>query len=108
MKCFAVAALAACAAGLAAAQGGAESRGALLYQNHCHECHSTKVHWREGKLVTDWASLTFQVRRWQAEAKLAWSEADVADVAQYLNARYYRFKGSAPRVGALPLPLAGS
>jgi len=67
-----------------------ESRGRLLYETHCVACHSEQMHWRERKLVTDWASLKAQVRRWQGTAQLGWSEEDVVDVARHLNAIHYR------------------
>jgi len=31
-------------------------RGALLYDTHCIGCHTTQAHWRDRRLVTDWAS----------------------------------------------------
>lgn len=80
-------------AGAKAQPGGTESRGRLLYGNHCIACHSTQMHWRDGKLATDWASLKAQVRRWQAAAQLNWSEDDIDDVARYLNDSFYRFAG---------------
>ena len=52
----------------------------------CDYCN----HWREQKQVTDWPSLTFQVRRWQASAQLNWTDADIDDVARYLNDSIYR------------------
>lgn len=67
-----------------------ESRGRLLYANHCIACHTTQMHWRERKLVTDWASLKVQVRRWQGAAQLNWSEGEIDDVARYLNDTFYR------------------
>lgn len=66
-----------------------EARGALLYEAHCNACHGTEIHWRSKRLATDWASLLREVRRWQAG--LNWSEPEIADVAGYLNARYYGF-----------------
>lgn len=71
-----------------------ESRGELLYSTHCNTCHSLQIHWREQRLATDWKSLKAQVNRWQAYAKLGWREEDVADVALYLNTRYYKFLGA--------------
>ena len=65
--------------------------GALLYQTHCIGCHDQKVHWRDTKLVTDWTSLVAQVRRWQANTGLSWSDANIEDVARYLNAIIYKF-----------------
>lgn len=66
------------------------SRGGLLYDTHCIACHRVQVHWRDQRLVTDWASLVEQVRHWQARALLEWSDADVLEVARYLNRAVYR------------------
>jgi hypothetical protein len=71
------------------------SRGELLYTTHCIACHTDQVHWRDKALVTDWTSLQLQVWRWQANAKLAWNNGDVADVARYLNTLFYHFPGPA-------------
>ncbi len=76
--------------GPAWAQGGAgQSRGEMLYANHCIACHNTQVHWRDRKLVTDWASLEAQVRHWQAVGQLNWSARDIEEVARYLNESIY-------------------
>lgn len=69
----------------------AESRGELLYSTHCIACHSSKMHWRDKKVATDWTSLKFQVRRWQSAASLGWSESDIQDVTRYLNESIYRY-----------------
>ena len=71
-----------------------ETRGELLYSTHCNACHTSKIHWREQKLVTDWNSLVTQVRRWQKISGLSWSEGEISDVAYYLDAAYYRFKNT--------------
>ena len=68
------------------------SRGELLYSTHCIACHSTRVHWREKKLATDWTSLQAEVRRWQGVSGLGWSNEDIAEVARYLNALHYRYR----------------
>jgi mono/diheme cytochrome c family protein len=73
------------------------SRGELLYQNHCVACHDKQVHWRDRRLVTDWATLTAQVRRWQANAGLHWPDATIEEVVQYLNTTIYRFPDRAPK-----------
>jgi len=67
------------------------SRGELLYTTHCIACHTTEVHWRDKKLAKDWSSLSSQVRRWQQNATLKWSDDDIAEAARYLNASYYHF-----------------
>lgn len=75
-----------------------ESRPALLYETYCRACHDEQVHWRERRLVTDWASLIVQVRRWQQSLGLGWSDHEILEVAHYLNLRYYRFAPAPPRV----------
>ena len=69
----------------------AQSRGQLLYSTHCVSCHTSEVHWRDKKAATDWASLRFQVRRWQENAGLDWNEADISEVTRYLNESIYRY-----------------
>ena len=83
----ALAVVLAATAGAAAAGDG----GALLYDTHCIACHTEKVHWRNAKRVTDWATLVREVRRWQASAGLSWGDDDIAAVARHLNALFYRF-----------------
>ena len=72
------------------------SRGELLYRTHCIACHTTEVHWREKRLATDWASLTAQVRRWQANVGLRWPDRTIEEVVRYLNATIYRFPDQGP------------
>jgi mono/diheme cytochrome c family protein len=83
-----------------AAQAQSPSRGELLYTTHCGACHGTQMHWREKKLATTWDTLKAQVRRWQGVARLEWGEAEVEDVARYLNETIYRYPEPA-RVGLL-------
>lgn len=73
------------------AQTGSEDRGALLYDTHCIACHTTEAHWRDKRLATNWRTLLEQVRIWQANANLGWSEGDIEAASVYLNRRYYRF-----------------
>ncbi len=87
VACF-FAAFPAAASAQVAAQS---SRGELLYMTHCIACHTTAIHWRQKKLAVDWESLKRQVRRWAGNAGLAWTDADIAEVARYLNATYYRY-----------------
>ena len=74
-----------------------EARGGLLYSTHCSACHTSTIHWREQKLVTDWKSLKAQVNRWQRYTKLRWSEEDIVDVTSYLNTYYYNFISAEPK-----------
>lgn len=77
----------------------APSRGKLLYDTHCVECHNTQVHWRDGRLATDWLSLKVQVQRWQARALLDWSESDIVAVTRHLNDTIYRYRQTDDLVG---------
>jgi len=85
-------------------------RGRLLYDTHCHACHSEQLHWRVARQAADWPKLLAQVRRWQAEAKLQWSDDDIEAVARHLNDSIYhhpapeRTTRRAPVASALPPP----
>ena len=69
----------------------AQSRGALLYRTHCIACHDAEVHWRQKRLATDWQTLSEQVRRWQANTGLNWTDEEIDEVVRYLNSTIYRF-----------------
>lgn len=68
-------------------------RGRMLYENWCHHCHLTEIHYRVGSKVDSWEKLLQMVGIWQGEMRLGWQAEDIADVASYLNGRYYRFPG---------------
>ena len=74
-----------------AQQAPAVPRGQLLYDTHCVTCHTTQMHWREARRARDWDSLEAQVRRWQGNASLQWSDADIRDVTRHLNDTIYHF-----------------
>jgi mono/diheme cytochrome c family protein len=82
------------------------TRGELLYSTHCIECHTTQMHWRANPRAVDWDTLKFQVRRWQGVLNLGWTEADVNDVARYLNDTFYRFAQQVSRGSHQPGSLA--
>lgn len=88
------------------------TRGQLLYQTHCIACHNSQMHWRDARVVRDWAGLVEQVRHWQSRARLQWREADILEVARHLNATIYRLpqggpvQGRAPAAGAAPRSLS--
>ena len=79
------------------AQDAGASRGQLLYGNHCVQCHTTQMHWRDQRLARDWRTLKAQVRRFQGIAALNWSDEDVDAVTHYLNDTIYRFPESQAR-----------
>lgn len=98
----------ACSAALAQAVPGATTttRGQALYDTHCFACHTAQQHWRDKKLATDWDSLKALVRRWQATVGEFWGDADVVEVARYLNEAYYHFPQTSDAVvGLAPRPI---
>jgi mono/diheme cytochrome c family protein len=86
----------------------AQSRGELLYTTHCIACHTTQMHWRDGRAATDWSSLASQVRRWQGVASLGWSESDIQEVSRYLNETIYRFESGGRRIAGFFLSPSSS
>ena len=66
-------------------------RGQLLYENHCGGCHETSVHGRDPRKATSISEIRNWINRWQKELKLNWSEAEVDDVTNYINFKYYHF-----------------
>lgn len=78
-------------------------RGELLYTTHCIACHSAQMHWRSKRLAHDWDSLKAQVRLWQGNSGLRWDEADIAEVAGYLNDTVYHHPRT-PGSGGLVVP----
>ena len=67
------------------------TRRSMLYDNHCIQCHTQQVHWREKKMATDWESLIIEVDRWQRASGLEWSKNDIEEVSRYLNSMYYHY-----------------
>ena len=71
-----------------------ESRGKLLYENHCQVCHESTVHVRENRKVEDRAGIMRMVVRFSDHLELDWSADEMRDVADYLAAEYYGLAGS--------------
>lgn len=69
----------------------APTRGQMLYDTHCVECHNSQLHWRARQQARDWATLRLEVHRWQAAASLGWSDADIDEVTRHLNDTIYQF-----------------
>jgi mono/diheme cytochrome c family protein len=104
-----VASASALSAAIAAAQTTPKadaSRGELLYSTHCIGCHTARVHWRDRKLATDWTRLGAQVRRWQGNTGLGWSDDEIVEVARHLNTLYYHFQPPRRQAEAALLTIA--
>jgi mono/diheme cytochrome c family protein len=78
---------------------GEPSRGQLLYDNHCIACHDQRMHWRDQRRAADWNGLRSWVRHWQGTQQLQWSDADIDEVARYLNDTIYRYPRPQPPRG---------
>lgn len=73
------------------ARGEDTGRGRALYEARCDGCHGTSVHNRAARKARDFGGLRREVARWDRELGHAWTDADIDDVAAFLNERYYRF-----------------
>lgn len=85
----------------------AATRGQLLYEAHCVACHTMQMHWRDGRLASDWDSLKAQVRFWQNNIELRWTDDDITAVARHLNDTVYRYPQQAKTPNRLGLAAAG-
>lgn len=65
-------------------------RGRLLYDNHCITCHSGKVHRRITPVPITRSELRVIISTWAKSERLGWTEAEVADVVEFLDSAYYR------------------
>ena len=74
-----------------ATAGADESRGRLLYENHCASCHDKRLHERDQRLSENLGELQREVERWQQNQGLHWGREEIADVVDYLTASQYRF-----------------
>jgi mono/diheme cytochrome c family protein len=66
------------------------ARGRLLYENHCTGCHESRVHIRERHKARSADDVLGWVERWRTDLKLGWGAAEVADVAAYLDTKFYK------------------
>jgi len=67
-----------------------DSRGELLYDNHCQACHTSVVHVRKMHRARSLTDLAYWVTHWSRKLKLMWSADEVSAVVDYLNKRYYK------------------
>lgn len=75
------------------AQAADPERGKLLYENHCRVCHTSVVHVREDRKASSREEIRTWIQRWRKELGLQWGSAEIDDVIEYLNDRYYRLDG---------------
>lgn len=66
--------------------------GKQLHDEYCTKCHDDSVYTRKDHFVTSKEALAKQVNRCALNTGAQWSDTDVADVVDYLNANYYKFE----------------
>lgn len=66
--------------------------GKALHDAKCVRCHGTEVYTSAGRKLKTLDALGAQVARCADAADAGWSRAQVADVAEYLNGAFYKFK----------------
>ena len=72
-----------------AARAQNHERGELLYDTYCTSCHGSVMHVRERRART-MEEIARQVARWQSSLGLKWTDQEIADVARYLDRRFYK------------------
>jgi len=65
--------------------------GKKLYAEHCTTCHDTKIHTRPNRIIHTYGDLVNRVKFCDAQSKAGFSEAQINDVAEYLNLNFYKF-----------------
>jgi hypothetical protein len=68
------------------------SRGKMLYNNHCVECHESNVYIREKRRVKSTADIVYWISHWSNHLELDWNTDDINEVGHYLEETYYNFK----------------
>ena len=66
-----------------------ETRGRLLYENHCTVCHESNVHVRENRRAGDRTEVMAMIKRFSTHLELDWSAEEMLDVLEYLDQQYY-------------------
>jgi mono/diheme cytochrome c family protein len=66
--------------------------GKKLYDANCVQCHNASVHTRPDHKIKSLAALDKQLMGCSAGAHVNLSDADRANVEQYLNEQFYNFK----------------
>ena len=69
-------------------------RGRTLYEAHCQQCHTPKIHSRVNQLPITRDELAGIVDHFRRTEGLGWTPEEIDDVVEYLNRTRYHF---APR-----------
>jgi mono/diheme cytochrome c family protein len=66
--------------------------GKALYEANCVKCHTSSIHTRPDHKIKSLEGLDKQLQGCSMGAHIALSDADRANVEQYLNEQFYKFK----------------
>ena len=65
--------------------------GKSLYEQHCTQCHNTRVFTRPDHRIRSLEALKKQVERCERNASVHWPQSEVDDVVAYLDASFCKF-----------------
>ena len=68
----------------------AQSRGRMLYENHCLSCHESTVYIRARRKASNYNQLIYWVNQRADWLNLGWTGLEKREVIQYLN-EYYKY-----------------
>ena len=68
------------------------AKGKQLHDKQCMKCHDTSVYTRSDRFIKSREALAKQVNRCALNIGAQWFDEDKADVVQYLNETFYKFK----------------
>jgi mono/diheme cytochrome c family protein len=76
----------------AGTMAGDVKNGKKLYQENCDGvCHDTRVHTRPNRIIHTYPDLVNRVKFCDTQTKSNFSDAQIQDVADYLNSEFYKF-----------------
>jgi mono/diheme cytochrome c family protein len=64
-------------------------RGHALHETHCKMCHDSVAYRRDEKIAKTYEQVREQVKRWETNTGLRWTEQDIDNVASYISKTYY-------------------
>jgi mono/diheme cytochrome c family protein len=67
------------------------ANGKKLYDANCHGCHDTRVHTRPNRIIHTYPDLVNRVKFCDAQTNSDFTDAQIEDVAAYLNKEFYKF-----------------
>ena len=65
-------------------------QGKPLYETHCGTCHYEKLHNRKTTNIKTIVALKLEVAKWAAQTNRRFTQAELDDIAEYLNESHYR------------------